>query len=1630
MSEWQIADYTKNWTSNEWNNYGILTFADPNPHYPLAFCVGRDIVGTVETEGTYHGRGFTGLAGKLETGAGTYDVPEYVEGRKSVNNFDTGWFSRPSDSTEALRVLSFEARSSSETECLVIARRYAGYGNQDMYAYCDTLFQFDFPQFDDIKGFRIYVQASNRHANQTSGIAIYIWQYDLSAGDGSGEWEEIAGPGGGTLDPLTSVDADGTGRIWDVFNEFFELSDGSEGWNKLEKSSTNTWGYYVYDQYKQNQSSSDEEGDLVARGVRLKVQCLDDNDEDRGSGMNLGQVYIQAIRKGGETNQYPIIDTEPQALQTDVSSIMTYVLPGDFYVVAPSAQIIFDDMDNVSYGATDYSFTFTDDTVTDFFIGAEFYGLSHLSVLDILKEAGHYMWFYDSTTQSLHLKDRTDLTDTGLTFDSNILNTDNCQVSYPKRQVIDKIILKGNPTLDLSYSDSSPWSATNQSTQVYFESMPHITTKGELKKIADNLFLRYGDLFPVVVVSLPYVSEYSIIKIGTSIAVDYSTVDIADMRVQRILYKFEAGKGLYVTYYLGNPQSPDTIRIRDQINRQTRKISELFARTNYGDYTSSGVVHSSSGGGSGGDGFYYVQTDGTTPMSDDWDIGSHSIRAKHFRFDGSNEDPNSLTLDCILITGDYTIYFGGSGDTYVPQLTVNESNQLQKIGSATISEEQWGWLGGQDQSVDTASFVEFGKVSLIDDAVLAIGADDDFTIAHDGSDTNIANLVGDLIYDLSGSYIVQTSLNYIIHDVIDGVDLFDLDTQGRTLIIGAAADTLAMTFHGSITLDDVTVDSINEEVIDHNTLLNTHDLTTDIDHDMILNTHDLTLDIDHDSIANTHQGVDTTDSPSFVAATITAGNLLMSGSGTDDERLRMPYLTAIPTSVDNGSIWVEADGVHAYYGGAENILATGASGHTLDSGAHTDVVGIAEAKGMILWWDGTQWDAITPSGTVGWTLVCDNVDGTFSWQAAGGADNLGNHTATQHLNMAGYDIIGGTNIDTDSGTDKFHISRLGEATAQNMSCWMDDSNFYFNWEQDEASAHIVYFDSIGTQADYWQYLFQIGTDNHFGIDHNAITSYKTHAFTDMTGTGNITWTRTANNALTISYSSTEDCNLWIKGDSANDDETQHAWFSAYQDGTARWLHAGVGENFDDNNGFIASYGSSTEGLNLCVGASFPSTAVIMALKVGTTTVPYVTIPHGHTGTNWGMTQEIGLAVGVSGTTAGRIRLYGTTAGGGGSLQATTSNFHLDSITGAMYLNNYNAGIIYNRSVVNCNYYIESTGVPSDPGAASVRFGYGTNSFRAYTNYGYIDIGPQNATYCHMYTDRGSFYFNQSAYFVDSGESKIRVFGSAGDAWIGFGTAGSETHNVGVDSADVNYIFIGQGIRPSIGGAGILIDGSNPNGGPSIHAGSDINHTILLDPETDVIRIAPGDVSTDYHYRLYSNGTSALNTVFNVCNTAGSQVHKYGQLGTSSYAWSHMYCYSAWDDNGTLGNFDEHDDLALIDAIDVQYEAEFEKDSEGRPLRDDNNRGFRYKKDAQNEIQYKLDKDGKKIVFRDEEGNAVIDPSTLPEFLNKDGFSKPSNVAAFGLGAIKQLHQKVKDQENVIGLQGEKILELEARLNAL
>ena len=93
--------------------------------------------------------------------------------------------------------------------------------------------------------------------------------------------------------------------------------------------------------------------------------------------------------------------------------------------------------------------------------------------------------------------------------------------------------------------------------------------------------------------------------------------------------------------------------------------------------------------------------------------------------------------------------------------------------------------------------------------------------------------------DLS-AFIAGTQDEIIVTDNGDGTVTLSLGDIGGTVDPGDIDHDALLNTH-NLTTD-----------IDHNAITNTHNLTTDIDHDQLTNTHDLTTDIDHNEITNTH----------------------------------------------------------------------------------------------------------------------------------------------------------------------------------------------------------------------------------------------------------------------------------------------------------------------------------------------------------------------------------------------------------------------------------------------------------------------------------------------------------------------------------------------------------------------------------------------------------------------------------------------------------------------------------------------------------------------------------------------------------------------------------------------------------
>ena len=109
-------------------------------------------------------------------------------------------------------------------------------------------------------------------------------------------------------------------------------------------------------------------------------------------------------------------------------------------------------------------------------------------------------------------------------------------------------------------------------------------------------------------------------------------------------------------------------------------------------------------------------------------------------------------------------------------------------------------------------------------------------------------------------------------DSLSGIDISGDTNLAATSPIVLTGDTL----------------SLNVGAVNHNSLLNTHNLTTDINHALITGAHNLTTDINHASITNTHNLTTDIDHASITNThnlTTDINHGAISGLGDDDHTI-------------------------------------------------------------------------------------------------------------------------------------------------------------------------------------------------------------------------------------------------------------------------------------------------------------------------------------------------------------------------------------------------------------------------------------------------------------------------------------------------------------------------------------------------------------------------------------------------------------------------------------------------------------------------------------------------------------------------------------------------------------------------
>ncbi|MHA2062772.1 MAG: hypothetical protein ACXABY_00085 [Candidatus Thorarchaeota archaeon] len=152
-------------------------------------------------------------------------------------------------------------------------------------------------------------------------------------------------------------------------------------------------------------------------------------------------------------------------------------------------------------------------------------------------------------------------------------------------------------------------------------------------------------------------------------------------------------------------------------------------------------------------------------------------------------------------------------------------------------------VASSDVTVDADNKVVRVSTSniIVDNGIYDIRIGTVYSLEGIASTRDILYSVLVLAYSVGGAGGAPVGAPYVLVGANDS----DL-TADRVLTAGTGIGLGDAGANSTITVN------VDEPSLNHNSLLNTHNLTTDIDHSTITNTHNLTTDIDHDQLTNTH----------------------------------------------------------------------------------------------------------------------------------------------------------------------------------------------------------------------------------------------------------------------------------------------------------------------------------------------------------------------------------------------------------------------------------------------------------------------------------------------------------------------------------------------------------------------------------------------------------------------------------------------------------------------------------------------------------------------------------------------------------------------------------------------------------
>lgn len=245
-----------------------------------------------------------------------------------------------------------------------------------------------------------------------------------------------------------------------------------------------------------------------------------------------------------------------------------------------------------------------------------------------------------------------------------------------------------------------------------------------------------------------------------------------------------------------------------------------------------------------------------------------------------------------LSSGDWSIFNGKQSalSNGIGELTTAEVNQLKNIDSSTISQTQWGYLGGTDQNIASSSTVQFATITIdkTDAPVLTL---------NDSGDSSSVVLTADSI----GNTIEADIIGELTLFTAGNANQLHLNNDGN-VGIGISTPTQALEVDGTIEANNLTINTIEVPTRADPAFIADMTITTADSPSLTLtdSTDSTTIEILSDTAANTIIGDSATNMTIAVGAN--ANQLELATDG------RVGIGVAVPTQALDVLGTVESDG--------------------------------------------------------------------------------------------------------------------------------------------------------------------------------------------------------------------------------------------------------------------------------------------------------------------------------------------------------------------------------------------------------------------------------------------------------------------------------------------------------------------------------------------------------------------------------------------------------------------------------------------------------------------------------------------------------------------------------------------------